>query len=116
MTAPTRSDERAGGQPARPHWRCPTPGCTDACYCEPDSPARQLRHVGCDRPANPLGPVPTTESRRGLGLQRRQLAAAMATLAEEQGPPPPRATFTVDGPEGHERWQALIAERTGAGR
>jgi hypothetical protein len=92
----------------RPHWRCPTPGCSDACYCEPDSDARRLRHVACDKPAIPLGPVPTDLSDRRRELERRQLAAAAATLAEEQRP----ATFTVDGPEARARWEQLLAERT----
>lgn len=88
MSPRSTRDTRAAGTPAaRPHWRCPTPGCTDACYCERDSPARQLRHVGCDKPANPLGPVPNTIAARRLA---QELAAR--TLLEEMAAPDPDAT------------------------
>jgi hypothetical protein len=82
MTPTSTRDTRAGEQPARPHWRCPTPGCTDACYCERDSPARLLRHVGCDRPANPLGDVPNT-----IAARRRAQELAAQALATELADP-----------------------------
>ena len=102
--------------PDEPHYRCPD--CGEPCSCAPDSLARAMKHDRCGiRPGSRLGPVERRpRSAESLTLERRQRLAAAAELEEQGRTVAPRATYPVNGPAGHERWQAAIARRTGAAR